>query len=227
MRIGEVSSLTGLSASNIRFYEKKGLLAPVRDKESKYRDYSNEDIKRLKQIVLYRKMNLPVETIYLLFQGEVSLTGVLKRQQEELAGQIDMLQGSVDLCRKILEDSVQDGDLQNMDVDYYLNYVREEEDAGKKFAQIEELLEDFSWFSGLNAYIVSPLRGSGRMGKLFRNAWFFRGISAVYFLLCVAVPVVRVANIWMRGGPMEYIAFWIVWFAGFSWAFWKFRKRAG
>ena len=44
MRISEVSKLTGLSVSNIRFYGKKGLLAPVREEDSKYRDYSEENV---------------------------------------------------------------------------------------------------------------------------------------------------------------------------------------
>ena len=57
MRISEAAKITGLSVSNIRFYEKKGLLAPVREEESKYRDYAKEDIAQLKRIILYRKMN--------------------------------------------------------------------------------------------------------------------------------------------------------------------------
>ena len=39
MKIGEVSEVLGISISNIRFYEKKGLVGPARDKESKYRNY--------------------------------------------------------------------------------------------------------------------------------------------------------------------------------------------
>ena len=59
MKIGEVANETGLSISNIRFYEKKGLLRPERKEESGYRDYTAEDVNRLKMILLYRKMGLP------------------------------------------------------------------------------------------------------------------------------------------------------------------------
>lgn len=97
MRISEVAALTGLAVSNIRFYEKKGLLAVQREKESKYRDYSEEDIERLKIILLYRKMNFSIDTIYLLLQGKADLSEALIRQEEELAGQMDMLQGSIEL----------------------------------------------------------------------------------------------------------------------------------
>ena len=97
MRIGEVAELTGLNISNIRFYERKGLLLPVREKESKYRNYTQEDVSRIKKILLYRKMGIAVETIYLLLEGEADLKIVLERQRQELAAQMENLQGAMDL----------------------------------------------------------------------------------------------------------------------------------
>lgn len=44
MRIGEIAKRTGLNISNIRFYERKGLLAPKREQDSQYRDYTEEDV---------------------------------------------------------------------------------------------------------------------------------------------------------------------------------------
>lgn len=64
MKIGDVSKETGLSISNIRFYEKKGLLEPKRSQISKYREYSAEDIERLKQIILLRKMDFSIENCF-------------------------------------------------------------------------------------------------------------------------------------------------------------------
>lgn len=48
MKIGQAAQLTGLTISNIRFYERKGLLEPERNDQSKYRNYSEQDIRRLK-----------------------------------------------------------------------------------------------------------------------------------------------------------------------------------
>lgn len=70
MRIGELARLTGLNVSNIRFYERKGLLCPNREDGSKYRDYTEADVLRLKEILLYRKMGISIETIYLLINGQ-------------------------------------------------------------------------------------------------------------------------------------------------------------
>ena len=49
MRIGEIAKLTGLNISNIRFYERKGLLCPEREEDSKYRDYTEADVLRVKE----------------------------------------------------------------------------------------------------------------------------------------------------------------------------------
>ena len=53
MRIGEIAERTGLNISNVRFYERKGLLTPEREAGSKYRDYSEEDVNRIKKILLF------------------------------------------------------------------------------------------------------------------------------------------------------------------------------
>ena len=54
MKISEAAKLTGLNVSSIRFYERKGLLMPQREDGSKYRDYTDEDVQRIRQILLYR-----------------------------------------------------------------------------------------------------------------------------------------------------------------------------
>lgn len=75
MKIGQAAQLTGLTISNIRFYERKGLLEPERNDQSKYRNYSEQDIRRLKQIILYRKMNMPIEKIASMLDGSGSFGG--------------------------------------------------------------------------------------------------------------------------------------------------------
>lgn len=221
MRISEAAKMTGLSVSNIRFYEKKGLLAPAREQESKYRDYSMEDIEQLKRIILYRKMSVPVETIYLLKSGEVSLEHVLKRQEEELVAKRDALQGSIELCRKILEEQ----DLQEINVDYYLNYVYTEEDNGKKFAEIEEILEDWADFMRISEGMY-PLMGNFFTGRVVQNVWVSRGISAAFFLACVVFPLFAIwSQFHQEGEPRAAaVVFWSVWALGLMYAFFRFRK---
>ena len=80
MKIGEVAEKTGLDISTIRFYERKELIAPARISTNSYRSYTQEDIKCLDTIVLYRKMDLSLEQIRNLLQKNANLQGVLKEQ---------------------------------------------------------------------------------------------------------------------------------------------------
>lgn len=138
MRIGEVAERTGLSISNIRFYEKKGLIGPNRDEESKYRNYTEEDLDVLNQIILYRKMDISVETIGNILEGNCGIEQTLRQQIEELEGKKQELQASIDLCEKIISDNAYD----DMDVDYYLSYVKDEEAKGRVYGKLEEIVDD-------------------------------------------------------------------------------------
>lgn len=205
MRISEVSKLTGLSLSNIRFYEKKGLLAPGRETESKYRDYSEEDVRQLKRIILFRKLDLPIEKISSLQSRELSLYDALRTQQEELEAKREMIQGSIELCQRILYEP----NVENIDVDYYLNYVGEEEKKGKRFAQIEEAIDGLADFSGAtkmgNGYFI---------GGFFCNVWVGRAFILAWIVTCIVLPISSIARDVQRLGfvPEDKIIFWGVWF---------------
>lgn len=69
--IKELAEKTGIIPNAIRFYEKKGLLKPERT-ESNYRVYSAEDVTRLEQILLYRKMGFSIEDIKELLEKNSS-----------------------------------------------------------------------------------------------------------------------------------------------------------
>ena len=84
MKIGQAAQRTGLTISNIRFYERKGLLEPERNDQSKYRNYSEQDIRRLKQIILYRKMNMPIEKIASMLDDPAVSEELVRQQLQEL-----------------------------------------------------------------------------------------------------------------------------------------------
>ena len=50
MNIKQASEQSGVSAPNIRFYEKEGLLTPARRQGNDYRDYPAGDVRTLKLI---------------------------------------------------------------------------------------------------------------------------------------------------------------------------------
>lgn len=217
MRIGEVAEKTGLSISNIRFYEKKGLIEPDREQESKYRDYTEEDIKRLKEIILYRKMDMSIETIYQLMTKEVSVQDVLEHQLQDLKEKQKTIQGAIDLCEKVIGD----GNYKERDVEVYLNYVKEEEEKGKTFAKVDDLLMDFSEYTQFDR-----MGGDPYVGKFIRNPKINRVAAMLWMVMWIAVPVIAIADMCVdtKGISPVKLVFWIIWLVIVIGSFWKYRK---
>lgn len=218
MRIGEVASLTGLSISNIRFYERKGLIDPGRQKESQYRDYTKEDVERLKLIILYRKMDFSIEKIAALVEGQCSAEELIGQQIQELNEKQKAIQGAIDLCRKFAEDET-DG---KKEIDYYLNYVKEEEAQGRRFGEVEEFLSDFSKFTQFDRMIGDPY-----LGWMFRFPWVRNLIHALWLGLWIGLPVLGIILFAFDadGVNVKGILFWFGWmiFAGIT--FLRFRMN--
>ena len=50
MRIGEAAKRSGMAARTIRFYEEAGLIEPATRRESGYREFGDDDVRRLRFI---------------------------------------------------------------------------------------------------------------------------------------------------------------------------------
>ena len=183
MKIGEAAKETGLSISNIRFYEKKGLLEPARDQESKYRNYTEEDILRLKKIIIFRKMDLSVEQIAAMLKGKTDAKVVLKNQEQELFNKIREMEGALELCR-ILEKEESPLDIEP---EQYLDYIAQEEKKGKKFSKAEELLD------GMMESAEALSGGMQSVGFwraiLGSYAWLGKYLNLIFWLLVVGIVV--------------------------------------
>lgn len=113
MNIKQAEALTGVTRQNIRFYEKQGLLAPARNKENDYREYSQEDIKTLKWIRAMRMLDMPLEDIRRVLSGHLELSQAAKEQQTRLESQMEKLEGAIRFCGTLQRS----GNLDAMDVD--------------------------------------------------------------------------------------------------------------
>ena len=183
MKIGEAAKETGLSISNIRFYEKKGLLEPARDQESKYRNYTEEDILRLKKIIIFRKMDLSVEQIAAMLKGKTDAKEVLKNQEQELFNKIREMEGALELCRILEKEEVP----LDIEPEQYLDYIAQEEKKGKKFSKAEELLDGM--MESAEA-LSGGMQSVGFWGEILGSyAWLGKYLNLIFWLLVVGVVV--------------------------------------
>ena len=106
MKIKEVEELVGLDRGNIYYYEKEGLLNPIRNKENNYREYTKEDVEILNKIKLLRILDISTSDIKLLNAGELTLKDVAQKQIEEyktIRMNIDHLQ---EVCKSIIDKDI-------------------------------------------------------------------------------------------------------------------------
>lgn len=70
IKITDLTTQFGLSSRSLRYYEQVGLIKSVRPAFEKYRFYDAESIERLKQIMVLRKMQIPVKDILRIYESE-------------------------------------------------------------------------------------------------------------------------------------------------------------
>ena len=80
MNRSEVEKQTGLTRKAIEYYEKKGLIEPIK-MENGYRVYSIKDVEDLKEIQVYRSLGLSIEEILAIKKDESSRTSILRKKQ--------------------------------------------------------------------------------------------------------------------------------------------------
>ena len=132
MTIKDVETLLDIPRATVRFYEKEGLISPTREGNG-YRDYSDDDVEKLKKIIIFRKIGLSVDEINDLFDGVKTLEEVLDANIVNLQKQMEELKGAMKLSQKMKEDTVQ---IASMDVNIYWNTIEEEEKQGNQFMDI-------------------------------------------------------------------------------------------
>ena len=62
-KIGEFSKLTQVSTRMLRYYDEMGLLKPAKVTEAGYRLYDESSLKKLRQIMFFRELEVPLSEI--------------------------------------------------------------------------------------------------------------------------------------------------------------------
>jgi len=131
MNIKQASEQSGVSAPNIRFYEKEGLLTPARRQGNDYRDYTAGDVRTLKLIRMLRMLDMPLPVIQRVLNGEQPLSEALQAQQAVLEQQAAQLAGAIRFCAELTQQTPQ---VDQLDVDDCLKRMQDPQEPGRFFS---------------------------------------------------------------------------------------------
>lgn len=83
MLINEAARKCGITKKAVQYYVEQGLVDP-KVLENGYRDFSEEDTKVLKQVVLYRKLGLSIREIRRVLEDRGEISGIFYQRELEL-----------------------------------------------------------------------------------------------------------------------------------------------
>lgn len=103
--VGEVSTLLGVSVRALHHWDETSLVRPSQRSDAGYRLYSEADIMRIQQILVYRQTGMSLADIKtVLDDPKADAVAHLRRQRELVQGQISHLQqmlSSIDMVMEI------------------------------------------------------------------------------------------------------------------------------
>lgn len=157
--------ITSLTKRAIKYYEEDKLISPSVNKLNNYRDYSEEDVEKLKQISVLRSFDIPVKKIKEILMKPEEIEKVLTEHLSKLKSEIS----NMEKCEEILQTCVTDINSKVLNINNITNDMvllkksfdmneRQKEDYMKK-----ELIRIFPGFFGkyiclkLSNYLDEPI----------------------------------------------------------------------
>ena len=135
MRIKQVEELVGITSKNIRFYEEQGLLKPERA-DNGYREYHQKEVDILKKIKLLRKMNVSVEEIKTILEGQTSLQECLEQHIDRLESERENLGNMQQLADALVRSECT---IESLDTDDWLDQMEKMEQEGIDFVNLSKV----------------------------------------------------------------------------------------
>ncbi len=114
MTISQVSQNFGISTRMLRYYEQAGLIESFRREDYTYRMYNNVALSRLRQILILRKLRIPVKQIKLVLQKPDAVVAieVFRQNISELDDEITALSTIKSILSRLVEELQKTTDIQ-------------------------------------------------------------------------------------------------------------------
>lgn len=145
--VKEVSKLTGISIRTLRYYDEIGLLKPSKISDNKYRLYDDKALEKLQEIMFFKEMDIPLETIKKLLENpELDRKEILLFQKALLERKRNRLNGIIELIDDVREgvntmsfEAFSEDDIEKI-VEHTIKQIKPEQlqDFIEKFGSIED-----------------------------------------------------------------------------------------
>lgn len=111
IKITDLSAQLGLSSRTLRYYEEAGLIASVRPQFETYRFYDEKAVERLRQIMVLRKMQIPIKDIVRIYENPeiATLVDVFVGKINEIDGEATALSELKNIINTFLKKMVESG----------------------------------------------------------------------------------------------------------------------
>jgi DNA-binding transcriptional MerR regulator len=166
--ISKLAAEFGLSRSTLLYYDSLGLLKPSGRTDARYRQYSEEDRKKLEQICAYREMGIPLNDIKKILSSKGnSVKDILENQLMLLSKEISSLRKQQFAILSILKNRKLQNKAGLMNKDEWTNLLRSAglDDEGMKKWHIEfermspKAHHDFLVSLGIDEEYIRQIRG--------------------------------------------------------------------
>jgi DNA-binding transcriptional MerR regulator len=102
--VGQVAEDLGVTVRTLHHYDEIGLVCPSGRSAAGYRLYSADDLERLQNVVVYRRLGFALEEVGALLDASgADLTSHLRRQRDAVMSRLDELSGLVTAIDRALE----------------------------------------------------------------------------------------------------------------------------
>ena len=111
IRINDLTSQLGLSSRTLRYYEEIGLIESIRPPQEKYRYFDEKAVERLTQILVLRKMQIPIKDIVKIFNNPdtTALVDVFVEKMNEIDGEVTALSELKNIIYNFLQKMIDRG----------------------------------------------------------------------------------------------------------------------
>lgn len=155
--VKEVSQITGISIRTLRYYDEIGLLKPIRISENQYRLYDDRALEKLQEIMFFKEMDIPLETIKKLLENpELDRREILLFQKALLERKRNRLNGIIELIDDVREgvntmsfEAFSEDDIERI-VEHTIENIQPE--------QLQDFIQKFGSIEGLSSALKDELK---------------------------------------------------------------------